>query len=325
MCATHSDDDQLFFAGLLPKYTAIGANVRVAYFVNHDGNRRRIHELLDGLWHCGIRNYPDISKLPDAYAESAEEAISNLEKSGFSYEDALEYQRYLLEKYKPLVVVLHDFEGEYGHGQHMLNTKSFIEAVKSADKNEYVPKKVYVHLYEENPILLDIDTPLDELNGKTPFNISQEAFKFHQTQHWTWFYDWIYGKNEDIINSNQITSYNPAEYGLYYSSVGEDKEKNDILENIETYAEEKARSEAEAEQSRLEEQSRSEAEAERSRAEAEKQESSVVITESNESVVSEHAPADNENQNGCPAIYLIPAVIILSAGAIILIFAKKKR
>ena len=243
LCATHSDDDQLFFAGLLPYYAGYRkVNVRVAYFINHYDTYNRTHELLDGLWHCGVKNYPDISPFPDGYSDSAEGAEKNLNTKGFAYKDFVNFQKNLIQKYRPLVAVLHDFEGEYGHGAHMLNTKTFIEAVQAL-KNEidYIPEKIYIHLLEENKIEIDIDTSLDVFDGKTPFNVSQEAFRFHKSQHWTWFYDWIYGNDGNRTSASQIRSYNPKQYGLYYSSVGEDIHKNDMLENIHTYAERKRR------------------------------------------------------------------------------------
>lgn len=253
--ATHSDDDQLFFAGLVPTYVARGACVRVAYFVNHFDTYNRMHELLDGLWHCGLTNYPLISPLPDGYSESIEGAISYFEKQGFVYENVLNLQRLFLNRFKPKVAVLHDIDGEYGHGAHMLNTSSFLEVVENADEDQFVPEKMYIHLYKENPLTLDIDTPLDYFDGKTAFNVSQEAFGFHKSQHWTWFKNWIYGKNNTITKSSQIKTYNPAEYGLYFSSVGADTGIGDMLENVVTLADRKAIEEQkarEAEQKRLE-------------------------------------------------------------------------
>lgn len=236
LCATHSDDDQLFFAGLLPYYAGhIGANVRVSYFVNHFDTYNRTHELLDGLWHCGVRNYPDISPFPDGYSESTDGAINYLKSRNVNYGDVLAYQKSIIEKYKPLVVVLHDFNGEYGHGAHMLNTKSFVEAFETAEEGQYVPEKVYVHLYDKNKIELNIDQPLECFEGKSAFNISQEAFNFHKSQHWTWFYGWIYGKGTKITNSVQINKYSPSQYGLYFTRVGEDIKKNDLLENVVIY------------------------------------------------------------------------------------------
>ncbi len=237
LCATHSDDDQLFFAGLLPYYAVHkGVNVRVAYFINHYDTYNRTHELLDGLWHCGVKNYPDISLFPDGYSESVSGAEQFLNSKGFEYSDFLDFQRGLIQKYKPLVAVLHDINGEYGHGAHMLNTKTFIEACESALDDEFVPEKIYIHLYGENKIKLDIDSPLDEYDGLSAFNVSQQAFGYHKSQHWTWFYQWIYGSDNSRSKSTQILSYNPADYGLYHSSVGEDAEKNDLLENVTLYS-----------------------------------------------------------------------------------------
>ena len=56
--STHSDDEQLFFLGLMPTYVARGAYVQVVYFANHNDAPSRLHEQLHGLYTVGIRNYP---------------------------------------------------------------------------------------------------------------------------------------------------------------------------------------------------------------------------------------------------------------------------
>ena len=142
---------------------------------------------------------------------------------------------------------------------HRLVNKTLRAAVEAAKGSEYCPKKVYFHLYDTDPIVLDfLDTPFDELGGKTPFEMTQEGFRYHNSQHWTWFKGWIYGKETPITKASQIKTYNPANYGLYYSSVGKDADANDIFENLVSYAEtetaEKKRQEEEAR--RLEEQKR---------------------------------------------------------------------
>ena len=48
--STHSDDEQLFFLGLLPTYVAQGKKVQVVYFTNHYDNPKRLHEQLHGLY-----------------------------------------------------------------------------------------------------------------------------------------------------------------------------------------------------------------------------------------------------------------------------------
>ena len=253
LCATHSDDDQLFFAGLLPYYTCgPDVRVRVAYFINHDDAPNRTHELLDGLWHCGVKNYPTISPFPDGYSESAEAAALLLQRQGFDEAALVDFQRSLLETYRPQVAVLHDFYGEYRHGAHMLNTKTFVQACESAGESDYVPAKIYVHLYSENPLVLPIDEPLEEYGGLSAFQVSAEAFRFHKSQHWTWFYTWLYGKNGQITKASQIRSYNPAKYGLYYSAVGADSGAGDLLEHIEPYAVKERRAAEQAERERLE-------------------------------------------------------------------------
>ncbi len=255
--ATHSDDDQLFFAGLLPKYSGT-AQVQVVYFTSHDNAKGRRQELLSGLWRCGIRSYPEFLHLPDAYSESYEGALNNLASSGFDGKWLYSRQEELLEKYRPKVCVLHDMAGEYGHGQHILYTRSFIDCLENTQG--YTPDKVYIHLYDKNPISLDIDTPLEEFSGKSAFQVSQDAFLFHTSQHWTWFYDWLYGKGGEIKSAEQIERYSPRRYGLYFSKVGEDALGDDMLENILTYAEEEEiRKEAEA-RAQKEEENRQKAE-----------------------------------------------------------------
>lgn len=316
LLATHSDDDQLFFAGLLPYYTAReGTRVRVAYFVSHHDAPARLHELLSGLWECGVKYYPEIGIFPDAYSESFQVAKTNLERAGCSYESVLDYQRYLLNKYKPQVVVLHDFAGEYSHGQHIINTKSFVEVLENTQSGQHMPKKVYVHLYGENVIKLDIDTPLSAFDGRSAFAVSQDAFRHHRSQHWTWFYRWIYGSAGNITSSSQIKSYNPALYGLYYSSVGTDTE-NDMLENITLYRDiEKAKREAELERIRAEEE-RKNAEAEKAAKEAEK-----LWREAEET----RKTAEKRTKN--LAIVLLAAIpaVLLSAFGTARIFMKKRK
>ena len=94
---------------------------------------------------------------------------------------------------------------------------------------------------------MDWDTPLDSLGGKTPFQVTQEGFACHKSQHWTWFYKWIYGTSDSpITKATQIRGYSPCRYGLYDTKVGPDVVGGDFFENVETYAQRTARAEAEA-------------------------------------------------------------------------------
>ena len=88
-------------------------------------------------------------------------------------------------------------------------------------------------MYEKNKIKLDIDIPLKSYGDKTGYEISKVGFSKHVSQY-DGFKDWLNGENNEYIKATEITTYSPTEYGLYYSSVGKDKKKNDMFENIET-------------------------------------------------------------------------------------------
>ena len=244
--SAHSDDDQLFFAGLVPYYTARGdVDVKVCFFTTSYQQISRVQELLAGLWHCGLKAYPIILPLPDEYSESLNRADALLARGGYNSDTVNAIVREVLNTYKPSVIVLHDFEGEYGHGMHRYSAKAVANAVESAAETDFSPSKIYSHLFAQNEIVLPIDEPLETHGGKSAFNISQEAFQFHKSQHWTWFYGWIYGEKTKITSASQIKTYNPAHYGLYMSLVGEDS-GNDMLENIETIAMRREREKSEA-------------------------------------------------------------------------------
>ena len=73
------------------------------------------------------------------------------------------------------------------------------------------------------------------LVGKTAYEVSKEGYSKHMSQQWTWFTGWINGKNDNYTKATEIKTYSPLKYGLYYSAVGEDVEKNDMFENITYY------------------------------------------------------------------------------------------
>lgn len=244
--STHSDDEQLFFLGLLSTCVARGAYVQVVYFANHNDTPSRLHEQLNGLYTVGIRNYPVMGIIPDAYSETLKGAISNLKSAGLTEEDALKFQVEMIRRFKPQVVVGHDEKGEYSHGQHILNTHLLKQAIYKANDSLYDEasfnqygnwqiSKLYLHLYEENPIIMDYDTPLDYFNGKTAYEVSKEGYSKHLSQQWTWFTGWINGKNDNYTKATDIKTYSPLKYGLFFSNVGEDIQKNDMFENIKYY------------------------------------------------------------------------------------------
>lgn len=249
--STHGDDDQLFFAGLLPLYAAEkGHAVQVVYLTDHrNDTKARTHEILNGLWAVGVRAYPVFGAFDDFRIDSLEGTYKEYAARGVTQEDLLEFVMEQIRRFKPQVAIGHDIDGEYGHGMHMVYTDVLIKALELTNDPDVFPEqaqryglwdvpKTYLHLYGENQIVIDYDQPLDVFDGMTAFEVSQKlGYPCHGSQQYTWFTDWINGKKTPITKATEIETYNPCQFGLYRSTVGEDVEKNDFLENITTYAE----------------------------------------------------------------------------------------
>ena len=231
--STHSDDEHLFFAGLIPSMIASGKNIQVVYLTHHNDNPKRLDEQLNGLWAVGLRNYPVLGAFPDAYSESLNGATTNLSYAGFSLDDVINFQIDIIKRFKPLVVVNHDEAGEYSHGQHILNTHALKEALNLLE-DEYKPEKVYLHLYEDNSITMNYDIPLEYYNGMTAYEVSKLGYAEHDSQQYTWFTDWLKGKNNEYTKATDIKTYSPTKFGLYYSKNGNyETLDNDLFYDVE--------------------------------------------------------------------------------------------
>lgn len=288
--STHGDDEQLFFAGLLPTYAReLGYEVLVVYLTDHRSHSpHRVHEMLNGLWSVGVTAYPVLGPFLDFFQDNKEDTYKVFRTVGTTRDGILAYVVEQLRRYRPQVVIGHDFAGEYGHGQHMVYAEVLASALKISNDPAAFPKtaeqygvwdvpKAYFHLYRENPIVLDWDQPLESFDGMTAFEVTKElGFRCHVSQIPAFWY-WIgpYEKAADI------PTYSPCRYGLYRTTVGPDVNKNDFFENLTSYAEQErlaeeaklAREAHEAEKDRLteelrlakEEQARREAQAEAER------------------------------------------------------------
>ena len=266
LLSTHGDDEQLFFAGLLPYYTKErGYNVQVVYMTSHQlDTLARAHEMLNGLWAVGVRNYPVFGPFEDFRRNTLNETYQEYAARGTSKADIQEFVITQLRRFKPQVVVGHDIEGEYKHGMHMVYTDSLIKVLdQSNDPTKFTESaekygvwdvpKTYLHLYDQNKIVMDYDTPLESWDGLTAFEVTQKyGYPCHESQQWTWFTDWLYGSTGRIKKATQINNYNPCLFGLYRSTVGEDVLKNDVMENIVSYAEQERLEQERLEQERLE-------------------------------------------------------------------------
>ncbi len=345
--STHGDDDQLYFAGLLPLYAGSkGARVQVVYMTDHRtgpyATNTRKHEMLNGLWTNGVTAYPVFGTFEDFRIDSLQGTYDEYRDNyNTTEEELLSWVVEQIRRFKPLVAVGHDINGEYGHGMHMVYTDLLIKSLpvtgdaaqfpESAQKyGAWALPKLYLHLYEENTIVLDIDTPLDEFDGLSAFNVAQKlGFPCHESQQGHGFYRWLNGSNNEITKASQITKYNPAHFGLYHTAVGADTGKNDFLENVTTYAEqeriEAERLEAERlEQERLE-QERQEAERlEQERLEQERLEQ-VRLEQERLEAQRLQASQKREKENTVMIIILIVLVFCEIIAVSILIARKRKK
>ena len=225
--SAHPDDEILFMGGTIPYYAGErGLAVQVAYLVPATPYRKL--ELLDGLWVCGERYYPDLGSFPDRFSTSLR---GMYQEEGWSRDRVMRHVAGLFRRYRPEVVVTHDVNGEYGHGAHKVAADAAQTCVALAadpayqharleEKDPWQVKKLYLHLYEEGALRMDWRQPLAAFGGRTAFDIAEEAFACHISQQHTDY------RVEDF------GPYDNAKFGLAFSTVGEDVEKNDFFEHL---------------------------------------------------------------------------------------------
>lgn len=231
--STHADDEYLMFGGTIPYYAKeLGLNVQILYTTTHFHQQPRPHELLNALWHAGVKNYPVFGVVADTwFISSIEEA-----KQHFDFDKVREWLVEQLRRFKPSVLITHDINGEYGHGAHKMSAQLTMEAVElTANDKEYpdsaekygvwdVPK-TYLHFWEENAIEMDWEIPLESFGGISAKEAAQECFEFHKSQT---IYPELYVGYQAYYDCRQ--------FGLYRTLVGVD-EKADFMDHITPLAE----------------------------------------------------------------------------------------
>lgn len=225
--STHPDDELIFFGGAIPTYAVEQQRkVVVAYFTR--SNTTRSSELLNGLWHMGVRTYPVIGNFKDSYAKNLKAAYKSAGGKG----KVNEWIVGLYRQYKPEVVVTQDTNGEYGHKQHMMIADAAQNCIAlAANEDEFTAstiaygtwqvKKLYLHLYPENQIAFDWTVPLKSMNGATGIELAEEAYTLHKTQ-----------ASSGMSVTETGTKYDNRVFGLAFTTIGEDVRKDDFLENI---------------------------------------------------------------------------------------------
>lgn len=222
--AAHPDDELIYYGGTLPYYAGErGLNVQVVYLTCAREYRR--NELLNALWTCGVRNYPLIGAFPDTDAKSARQALS-----AWGGQAAQRFVVEAIRAYRPAVIVGHDPRGEYGHGAHMAVAELLLEGVRLAADPAAFPEsaaadgawqasKLYLHLYPDNPVLMDWQQPLAAFGGSTAMMVAQDAFTHYASQHKYW-------------SVKPGGRYDNAKFGLAFSALGMDSLSKDFFENI---------------------------------------------------------------------------------------------
>lgn len=266
MLPTHGDDDQLYFAGLLPLYAGeLDLRVQVVYMTNHRNYTNvRYHEILNGLWGTGVENYPVFLTDLDFRVDSLEGSYRVFRNYKVTREDLLGRLVEQLRRFQPQVAVGHDVDGEYGHGMHLVYADLLMAAVEISNDPQAYPEsaekygvwdvpKTYLHLWRENPIVLNYDVPLESYDGLTAFQVTQTyGFPCHVSQHvYPAFTKWLYGADRTLTKASEIEKYSPCEFGLYRTTVGLDVEKDDFMEHLVSYDQQILL--AQQEQTRLEE------------------------------------------------------------------------
>ena len=220
----HPDDELIFFGGAIPYYAQErGLHVAVAYMTCKDEIRR--HELLNGLWTAGVREYPYMLGFYD-------KLCFYKTRTAYKYwggEDAaLDAAAGLIDTTHARVIVTQDVNGEYGHGEHMAVADLMLRIVRDGERTlKNPPQKLYLHLWEENPIEIGWETPMAD--GRTPLEVAASAFKCHESQQ---------GYSQKTRSGKTFRfevkadgMYSNSKFGLAWTSVGPDEARNDFMEH----------------------------------------------------------------------------------------------
>ena len=221
--STHPDDDVLFMGGIIPTYGAeLGYVGTVAYVTTP--SRLRVNEANLCVWEMGSTYRPLFLGFPDILP-----TLKDTYSDRFSKEAVTLALVRMLRAYRPLVVFSHDVKGEYGHWQHKIVSASVVDACRfcadpTYDSLSYAQfgtwqiQKCYLHLYADNPLEMEIQTPLPSRGNRTAFEVAQDAFMFHKSQ-----------QTGRHIVEDENGRYAMNRFGMAYGTV---EAGNDVFDNI---------------------------------------------------------------------------------------------
>lgn len=223
--SAHYDDEILFMAAVPILYAGRdGRDVQVVYMRGSNMDRRL--EAIQGLWYMGVKREPVCLKFS---TDNMQMSVVNDGAPGLQ-DDYIGIIVELLRRYKPKVVVTHDVAGEYGHKVHIYTSALVCRAVEMASDENCYPEsaaqygtwqvqKLYIHLYGENTIELDMG-PVAAFQNQKVIKIAVAAMRFHKSQsRWS----------AEVQHAN----YPMNRYGLYFTAVGPDTPgMNDMFEHV---------------------------------------------------------------------------------------------
>lgn len=246
----HPDDEGIFFGGVYPYYTQVRQVPTVGISMT-SGDWQQVPEIResefrDAAWTYGLRNPPIFPRFKDYPTATLDQTWDVWADGVMDGDDIAEGREragrtlaYWMRRYRPDVVLTHDFGGEYGHNNHKATALATADAVLLAadpaedigDLPAWQVKKFYVHRYGTNPLFHDhfdevsIDTDGDGIPDKTPVDVANDGLDLHVSQG---------SPNVSTVHASGEVSASwaphPGEWwGLYSSTVGPDTIEPDFV------------------------------------------------------------------------------------------------
>jgi LmbE family N-acetylglucosaminyl deacetylase/PKD repeat protein len=256
--AAHEDDEGIFFGGLLPYFSHVPQQsmsvpvpmvhlcVIFARYADANNNETvRTAELLNSDWYYGLRNPPLFLDLwPTPYHGHTGDANNTFLQWDMQAGDpnptpiagrlvGAKVLATYIRTYRPEVVITQDYDGEYGHDDHLAVVRAVADAYTiAADANTNLSglapwqvKKLYMHEYGRTPSVpmlsnleQEWDTPTPQLGFDpntgtwyTPLQVADAGLMYQISQ---------LSSIDSFLSGAMARDAN--QYGLYASTVGAD-------------------------------------------------------------------------------------------------------
>jgi LmbE family N-acetylglucosaminyl deacetylase len=235
LVTAHADDEGIFFGGAIAWYSLEKNLPVIVVCMTHDSVETRADELRCAVWTYGCRYEPLFAELGDCCYGQDLQCCWNC---WGGKDKAVDFVTAKIRRFKPDVVLCHDFGGEYGHPNHKGAAIAAAEACLAAkdpgrfsfqlaELDVWDVRKCYVHMLDTNKMTHSWDMTSAALGGKTAREATNEGLLCHASQ----------GPHTHCVNGcgGQYAAWPAENWGLYYTTVGKDSiAKDDFFENINT-------------------------------------------------------------------------------------------